>query len=111
MPVRMYAIDQNQTPDSSEVVEGMIPNFHRLVKILIDPDSTYSFVTPIFMYGIDVKPDQLPYDLEVRTPTGDQCFIRNTIYKNCKICIGERQLFVDLIRLDIKGYDVILGMN
>ena len=82
MPARVYAIDQYQVPDLSEVVEGTIPIFHRLTKILIDPGSTHSFVTPTFMYRINVKPKQLPYDLESRTPTGDQRIITNTIYKN-----------------------------
>ena len=92
VPARVYAIDQYQVPDLSEVVEGTIPIFHRLTKILIDPGSTHSFVTPTFIYGIDVKLEQLSYDLEVGTLIGDQRITTNTIYKNCEICIGERKL-------------------
>ena len=111
MPTRVYAIDQHQVSDLSEVIESTIPIFHRLAKILIDLGSTHSFVTPTFMYDFDVKPEQLPHDLEVRTPTSDQRIITNTIYKNYKICVGEHKLWVDLISLGIKGYDVILGMD
>ena len=103
MPARVYAINQYQVSDSFEVVEGTIPIFHCLTKILIDPGSTHSFVTPTFMYRINVKPEQLPYDLELRTLTSDQRIITNTIYKNCEICVGERKLWVDLISLGIKG--------
>ena len=67
---RVYALDHQQIPDSTEVVEGTIPIFHRLAKILIDPGATHSFVNPKFMSGVDVKPIKLPYDLEVRTPMG-----------------------------------------
>ena len=63
------------------------------------------------MYGIDIKPNKLPYDLEVRTPIDDQCLITNTIYKNCEIYVGKRKLLVALISLGIKGYDVILEID
>ena len=98
-------------PEPTEVVEGTIPVFHRLAKILIDPGATHSFVSPTFMLGIDVKVERLPYDLEVRTPTGNQTLFANEVYENCDLWIGERKLVVDLISLVIKGYDVILGMD
>ena len=33
------------------------------------------------------------------------------VYKNCEIWVGEQKLVVDLISLDLKWYDVILGMD
>ncbi|XP_027158105.1 uncharacterized protein LOC113759735 [Coffea eugenioides] len=60
-------------------------------------------------YG--VKVERLPYDLEVKTPTGNQFLLANEMYRNCDICVGERKLVVDLISLAIKGYDVIIGMD
>ena len=78
---------------------------------MIEPGATDSFVNPTFMCGSDVKPDKLSYDLEVRTPTSDQCLITNTIYRNCEIWVRKRKLLVDLISLDIKEYDVVLGMD
>lgn len=63
------------------------------------------------MLRIDLKVEKLPYDLEVRTPTGNQILLANEVYRNCDIWIGERKLVVDLISLAIKGYDVILGMD
>ena len=63
------------------------------------------------MNGIDIKCDFLSFDLEVKTPTGDQCLIANKVYRNCEIWIGERKLLADLVSLTIKGYNVILGMD
>ena len=74
----------------SEVMESTISIFHRLAKILIDPDTTHSFVNPTFMCEIDVKVERLPYHLEVRTPTGDQILLTNEVYKNYKIWVGEQ---------------------
>nr|XP_027062773.1 uncharacterized protein LOC113689149 [Coffea arabica] len=108
---RVFALDYQRAPELSEVVEGTISVFHRLAKLLINPEATHSFVNPAFMCGIDVNPVKLPYDLEVRIPTGDQSLVANMVYKNCEIWVGERKLVVDLINLDLKGYDVIIGMN
>ena len=58
-----------------------------------------------------MKVEKLSYNLEVKTPTGDQCLITNTIYRNCEIWIRERKLLADFISLGIKGYDVIIGMS
>ncbi|XP_027151840.1 uncharacterized protein LOC113751893 [Coffea eugenioides] len=111
VPARVYAIGDQPVPDSSEVVEGTLPIFHRLAKVLIDPGATHSFVNPSFMSGIDVQPVRLPFDLEVRTPMGNKNVITSLAYKNCEFWIGERKMLVDLISLDIKGYDVIIGMD
>ncbi|XP_027171567.1 uncharacterized protein LOC113771150 [Coffea eugenioides] len=111
VPARVYAIGDQPVPNASEVVEGTLPIFHRLAKVLIDPGATHSFVKPSFMSGIDVQPVKLPFDLEVRTPMGNKNVITSLVYKNCEFWIGERKMLVDLISLDRKGYDVIIGMD
>nr|XP_027088578.1 uncharacterized protein LOC113709934 [Coffea arabica] len=111
VPARVYSLEQHQVPDSSEIVEGTIPVFHRLVRILIDLGATHSFVNPDFMCRIDIKPVSLPYDLEVSTPKGNQCLITSMMYADCEIWVGERKLLGNLISLTIQGYDVILGMD
>ncbi|XP_027101531.1 uncharacterized protein [Coffea arabica] len=63
------------------------------------------------MAHIDVKVEQLPYDLEIKTPITNKNLIANMVYKGCEIWIGERKLLVDLIELVLKGYDIILGMD
>ena len=85
VPARVYALDQQSVPEPSEIVEGTIPVFHCLAKILIDPGAIHSFVNPNFICGIDVKAERLPYDLEVRTPTGNQSLLANEVYRNCDI--------------------------
>ncbi|XP_071923135.1 uncharacterized protein [Coffea arabica] len=105
---RVYAMDDQPVPDSSEVVEGTLPIFHRLARVLIDPGATHSFVNPIFMCGIDVQPVKLPFDLEVRTPMDNRSIITSLAYKNCEFWVGERKMLVDLVSLDIKGDQVKL---
>ena len=104
-PIRVYVLDHQQIPYSTEIIEGTISIFYRLAKILIDPGATHSFVKPNFMSGVDVKPVKLPYDSEVRTSTGDHCWTSNLMYENCEIWIEERKLLADLISLPIKRYE------
>ena len=89
MPVRVYALDQQQVPNSFEVVEVMIPVFHRLAKILIGLGATHSSVNPNFLCEIDVKAKRLPYDLEVRTLTGDQYLLTNMVYKTMRFGLAS----------------------
>ncbi|XP_027103114.1 uncharacterized protein [Coffea arabica] len=109
--IRVFALNHQRAPESSEVLEDTILIFHRLTKLLIDPGTTHSFVNPTFMCSIDISPVKLPYDLEVRTPTGDQNLITNKVYKNCEIWVGERKLVVNLISLNLKEYDMIIGID
>ncbi|XP_027156186.1 uncharacterized protein LOC113756912, partial [Coffea eugenioides] len=113
VPARVYAIDDQPVPDSSEVVEGTLPIFHRLARVLIDPGATHSFVNPIFMAEIDVQPVRLPFDLEVRTPMGNKGIITSLAYKNCEFWIGERKMLVDLSQsgriLDSRGSNLEIG--
>ncbi|XP_027184046.1 uncharacterized protein LOC113782353 [Coffea eugenioides] len=102
VPTRVYALDNQQISNPTEVVECTIPVFHRLARVLIDFRATYSFVDPNFMKGVDVKCDFLPFDLKVKTPTGNQCLIANKVYRNCEIWVGERRLLADLMSLAIK---------
>ena len=54
VPARVYVLDQQQVPNSFEVVKDMIPIFNHLVKILIHSSTIHSFVNLTFMCGIDV---------------------------------------------------------
>nr|XP_027071946.1 uncharacterized protein LOC113696760 [Coffea arabica] len=76
---RVYSLEPQQVPDSSEVVEGTIPIFHRFAKVLVDSSATHSFVNPNFMCGTNIKHASLPYDLEVSTPTGDHRLITSMV--------------------------------
>ena len=97
--------------DPSAVIEGTLSLFLRHASVLIDPGAPHSFLNPTFMAHIDVNVEQLPYDLEIKTPITNKNLIANMVYKGCEIWIGERKLLVDLIELVLKGYDIILGMD
>ena len=49
--------------------------------------------------------------MEVSTPTGDKKIETDRIIRNSEVSVCERSFPVDLISLQINGYDVILGMD
>nr|XP_027098980.1 uncharacterized protein LOC113718264 [Coffea arabica] len=66
VPARVYAIDDQPVPYSSELVEGTLPISHQLARVLIDPGATHSFVNPTFTSEINVKPVRLPLTLKLK---------------------------------------------
>ncbi|XP_027124278.1 uncharacterized protein [Coffea arabica] len=104
VPARVYPLDQQSVPELLEVVEGTIPVFHHLAKILIDPGATHSFVSAAFMFGIDVKAERLPYDLEVKTPTGMDWLVHYHVRVDCHMKVVEFCLPGEAtLKLDVWG--------
>nr|XP_027082242.1 uncharacterized protein LOC113704548 [Coffea arabica] len=105
VPARAYSIEQRPIPDSAEVVEATIPVFHHLVRILIDPDATHSFVNPAFMCGIDITPVNLPYELEgYDVILGMDWLARYDAQLDCKKKIVEFRIPGEAtIKLDVRG--------
>ena len=93
------------------MVEGTLLVSGKLAKVLIDPGSTHSFVRPRFMKELKLRYENLPYVVEVSTPTGKQALETDKIYRNCDVMIKDRPFPADLIFLAIHGYDIILGMD
>ena len=107
---RMYALAGRQDLESSpDVVTGTLSISSRDVYALIDPGSTFSYITPYVAGCIGVKPEPIK-PFEVSTPVGDPVIARQ-VYKNCVIVICDRQTKADLIELEMLDFDVIMGMD
>ena len=59
---------------------------------------------------LGLKIDDLPYDLNVSTPTGTH-LLTSHICLNCVVHFGENCTTVDLICLSLHEIDVIIGMD
>ena len=111
VPARVYAISKEDVESDDNVIEGMLSVSGRLAKVLIDPGSTHSFVRPKFIKGLGLKMEELPYLMEISTPTNGKSLETDKVCKGCEVMICDRMYPVDLISLAISGYDVILGMD
>lgn len=84
--------------------------FSRDARVLIDPGSTHSFVAQDFLQHTDTTPVHTNFILTVFTPLG-KTMLAEIVCKACTLWIGDRELIIDLILLDLKDFDIILGMD
>jgi len=98
------------TPATNSVVSGIITICGQPAHVLIDSGSTHSFVSYAFEHYLNVSPVPLEYELSVSLPSGDS-MLCDRVYKACEIHVTEVPLYVDLIPLEMHGFDVILGMD
>ncbi|XP_070017627.1 uncharacterized protein [Nicotiana sylvestris] len=78
--------------------------------VLVDPGSTYSYVSSYFARILDMPRDSLVMHAHVSMPVGDS-IIMNRVYQSYVLTIGGYETRVDLLLLNIVDFDVILGMD
>ena len=95
---------------SNAVMEGIILLYNSWSRILFDPGATHSFIRTPYAIDLGLKFEKLEQALNVYLPTGEKLGT-SQVCKGCVLHIGEHELIVDLIALDLEGYEVIFGMN
>lgn len=105
----VYAITKRDAKASKAVVIGTIPLFAYIARALIDPRSTHSFISYAYAKHASSLSIILDYML-VFTPHGKSLLV-DLVIKSCAIMIGNLELSADLILLNMKDFDVILGMD
>ena len=91
-------------------MEGTLFVYGVEAKILFDPGSTHSFLSPIFATLIDVPVSEPEFTFSVTTPVRKQVAC-TTYHPSCAVKIGGVTFPADLILLDMHDFDVILGMD
>jgi len=92
------------------MVEGTISIHSQLAFVLIDTGAAYSFISTTFAATLPVKPIPLKSKITVASPLGSESELTHYLPK-CETIIGGHNLPADLICLDMKGYDAILGVD
>ena len=93
---------------SNAALEGIILLYNSWARILFDSGATHSFIRTTYAIDLGLNFEKLEQALNVDLPTGEQLGT-SQVCKGCVLRIGEHELIVDLIALDLKGYDVIFG--
>ena len=101
---------QHEAHTTPEVIMGMLSIFSRDAHILIDSGSTHSFVFCTFATHVEREPKPIDYGLVVSTPTGGS-LLAESVYRDCMIRLGEHEFVANLIILDIRDFDAILGID
>ena len=107
---RVFAVNQNQATDSSNVIGGIISIASMRARALIDPGSSHSYVSMHFASQLHASIESLSYVLEVSTPMGE-CLVTDEVLRACDVLICDRVLPADLVVLPMHDFDVILGMD
>ncbi|WRX20683.1 Reverse transcriptase domain - like 10 [Theobroma cacao] len=84
--------------------------FDRDVYVLIDSGLDRSYVSTTFASFSDKNLSPLEEEIVVHTPLGEQ-LIRNNCYRDYGIKVGEEKFKANLISLEIRDFDLILGMD
>ncbi|XP_075091634.1 uncharacterized protein LOC142171828 [Nicotiana tabacum] len=95
---------------SNVVVTGIITIGSYGAYALIDPGSTYSYVSPSFSIYLERGVESLNVTYIMVTIVGETISV-DRVYKDCVIFIQGRDTIVDLLVLPISDFDVIMGMD
>ena len=79
-------------------------------RVLIDPGATHSFISREYVARVGMTLFPLECGLEIATPTGESLW-PSQMLKDSLFSIENQDMEADLILIDLKGLDVILGMD
>ncbi|KAL5539165.1 hypothetical protein UlMin_046037 [Ulmus minor] len=94
----------------SNVVTGQLYVANLTTYALFDSGATHSFISTMHANQLDRRKDIIPQTFRTSLPSGE---VLLSVYwlRAVPIILSERELYVDLIVLDMYDYDVILGMD
>ncbi|XP_052191886.1 uncharacterized protein LOC127801065 [Diospyros lotus] len=107
---RVFTLTQVEAKKGNDNIQGILTLYEIDVHALFDTGSTNSFITPRVACHIPVLKVSLSYYLIVTTPRNTE-LVGSEICRDCKIKVHDRELPGDLVVLDIKDFDLILGMD
>ena len=79
-------------------------------RVLIDPGATHYFISRGYVARVEKTPVPLGCGLEIATPTGESLW-PSQMLKGSLYSIEGQVMEADLILIDLKGLDVILGID
>ena len=99
--------DADATPD---VVTGIISILDHDAYTLVDLGATHSFASKHFLDCFQIETQPLGGRMRVSLPAGDPLFL-DIIVRDSRIIIEGQEFPVDLVALDMRDFDVVLGMD
>ncbi|XP_062117928.1 uncharacterized protein LOC133831576 [Humulus lupulus] len=110
VPARVFALTKPQVEASTFVVLGHIFIAGIDCHVLIDSGATNSFVAKRIMDGFNRSHEMHANGFGTMLPTGE-VVISGKWFRALPLKVDYRELYVDLIELDITDFDVVLGMD
>ena len=107
---RVYAVTQQDADAAPDVVTGIISILDHDAYTLVDPGATHSFASKHFLDRFQIKTQPLEGRMRVSLPAGDPLF-SNIVVRDSKVLIEGQEFPTDLVALDMRDFDVVLGMD
>ena len=105
---RVYAVTQHDA--ASDVVTGIISILDHDAYTLVDPGATHSFASKPFLDRFQIETQPLEGSMRVSLPAGDP-LIADRVVRDSRVLIEGQEFPVDLVALDMRDFDVVLGMD
>ena len=107
---RVYDMTRQEAQATPYVVTGTLSIFGDNARVLINPGATHSFISREYVARVGMTPVSLGCVLEIATPTEESLW-PSQMLKGSLFSIEGQVMEADLILIDLKGLDVILGMD
>ncbi|CAA0836828.1 Unknown protein, partial [Striga hermonthica] len=109
-PARVYALDQAQAAEQPGTMSGMISLFDVPIFALFDTGATHSFVSAKCLEAIGVRGVSAVDPIEISLASGRK-IVTSSLAEGLSMSIGGRTLEVDAFVIEMRDFDLILGMD
>ena len=107
---RVYAVTQQDADAAPDVVTGIISILDHDSYTLVDPGAMHSFASKPFLDRFQIETQPLEGRMRVSLPAGDPLF-SDRIVRDSRVLIRGQEFLADLVALDMRDFDVVLGMD
>ncbi|XP_060974512.1 uncharacterized protein LOC133039624 [Cannabis sativa] len=110
VPARVFALTRGEAETSNTVVAGQISISGKLCTVLFDSGATHSFIALKMIDKLELPYVNFSYKFMTELPSGE-VMISSRGVRDAPIRIADKELSGDLIELEMRDYDLILGMD
>ena len=107
---RVYAVTQQDADAAPDVVTGIISILDHDAYTLVDPRATHSFASKPFLDRFQIETQPLEGRMRVSLPAGDP-LLADRVVRDSRVLIEGQEFPADLVALDMRDFDVVLGMD
>ena len=107
---RVYAVTQQDADVAPNVVTGIISILDHDAYTLVDPGATHSFTSKTFLDCFQIETQPLKGRMRVSFPVGVP-LVSDRVVEDRRVLIGAQEFPADLVALDMRDFDVVLGIN
>ena len=107
---RVYAVTQQNADAAPDVVTGIISILDHDAYTLVDLGAMHLFASKPFLDLFQIETQPLRGRMRVSLPVGDPLF-SDRVVRDSRVLIGGQEFPADLVALDMRDFNVVLGMD